>query len=118
MTLRIERDPFVEIIDFGDIKPEPPVLSEEEKYYVQKLSSLPLNSIIDGAQNQAMCHAIGQEIYQQYKEADPMNIYAGKEAVQKIYEAIGYNCQDGFLRKQYIKMAWERIGDNVWRWGI
>ena len=92
-------------------------LSPSEKEYVEKLSAItPLDSILDRSEGEAKCKALGQEIFDKYKTEAGGNSMAGKEAAQKICNAVVFMADDGALRKQYIERAWDGIGDDVWDW--
>ncbi|MBA3238673.1 MAG: hypothetical protein H0T62_10060 [Parachlamydiaceae bacterium] len=97
-----------------------PVLTGSEltkdQLYVQKLVNItPLDSILDRGEGERKCKAIGQEIFDYFKQKYG-NSDAGQNAVQRICEAVGHSAQDGHLRKQYIDRAWDGIGDNNWHW--
>lgn len=88
-----------------------------EAEYIQKLISItPLDSIIDRGEGEQSCKAIGQEIFDKYKEEAAGNSWAGKHAAVRICEAVISRAIDGSLRKQYIERAWDGIGDDTWRW--
>jgi hypothetical protein len=91
-------------------------LDYEEQAFVNRLVALPLHSILDRGEGENTCWRIGQEIYDKYRNEDPYNALAGKEAVQKICDAIEFNCADGKERKMCIERAWDEIGDNAWSW--
>lgn len=94
-----------------------PSLSASEKEYVEELCSIsPLNSILDMGAGESKCKAIGQEIFDKYKQEAGGLTDAGREAVKKICNAILFSASDGSLRKQYVERAWDGIGDNNWRW--
>lgn len=84
--------------------------------YVQKLINITLlDSIIDQGVVEEQCNAIGQEIFNHFKQKYG-NSGAGTEAVKRICDAVGFTAQDGRLRKPYISRAWDGIGDLNWRW--
>jgi hypothetical protein len=88
----------------------------EDYLYVQKLINItPLDSILDRGEGERKCKAIGQEIFDHFKQKYG-NSKAGQNAVQRICDAVGDTAKDGHLRKQYIDRAWDRIGDNSWLW--
>ena len=94
-----------------------PNLSEAEKAYVQILASItPLDSILDRKEGTKKCKEIGQQIFDQFKLASGGKTSAGREAAQRICDAIKFQATDGTLRKQYIERAWDGIGDEYWRW--
>lgn len=94
-----------------------PKLSVSERKYVEQLSSIkPLDSILDRDEGEARCKAIGQEIFNKYKEEAGGKSMAGKEAAQRICDAVVFIASDGALRKQYIERAWDGIGDANWDW--
>ena len=92
------------------------ILTREEKGFVQQLVDLPLRQILDCCEGQKQCKQIGQKIYEKFRDENPQNGCAGKEAVQKIWNAIPSYCPDGLERKLCIETAWNGIGDNTWRW--
>ncbi len=90
-------------------------LSGEE--YIEQLSAIrPLDAILDRGPVEKRCKAIGQEIFDKYKEEAGGNSNAGRKAVVNICDSIGTHAIDGSLRKQYIERAWDGIGDSNWRW--
>ena len=94
-----------------------PELSVSEREYAEKLSAIiPLDSILDEGEGESKCKAIGQEIFDKYKGENGGNSLAGKDAVQRICDAVVFIASDGALRKQYIERAWNKIGDDNWRW--
>lgn len=94
-----------------------PQLSKSEQEYVSKLTSIqPLDSILDRGEVQKKCKEIGQEIFDKYKRENGGNSFAGKDAAQRICNAVLFSCSDGQLRKQYIEHAWNGIGDKNWNW--
>ena len=95
---------------------EGPTLTSSEQVYVSKLCSLPLDSILDMKEGEKACKTIGQEIFDKFKKEAGGKTSAGKEAVQKICDAISFLALDGKLRRQYIDRAWQGIGDQSWDW--
>jgi len=91
-------------------------LTYEEQVFVQQLIALPLNLILDRDETENRCWVIGQQIYNKFKDANPSNRNAGKEAVERIFNAIPFYCTDGNMRKECIRNAWDEIGDNDWSW--
>ena len=95
-------------------------LSAEEKKYVQTLISLPLDSIIDCGVGEKKCEDIGQEIFDKAKAAHNRDSLAAKDALTRIWNAIGFSQsesqEDISFRKEYIACAWAGIGDDNWRW--
>lgn len=98
----------------------PPQLSAEEKEYVQRLISLPLDSIVDYGSGEKKCEDIGQEIFDKAKAAHNKDSLAAKDIVTRIWNAVSFNQSDSqeeaSFRKEYIKCAWSGIGDDTWRW--
>lgn len=95
---------------------EAPLLTADKKEYAEKLSSTPLEGILDRGLIESACKAMGQEIFDRYKLEAGGNSFAGKKAVVSICDAIPYVAADGFLRKQYIERAWDAMGDKEWQW--
>lgn len=94
-----------------------PDLSKSEAEFAKKLCQItPLKSILDRGIGEKGCKAIGQEIFDKYKKDSNNNSFAGKEAAQRICNAVKFLATDGSLRKDYIERAWNGIGDDHWRW--
>lgn len=97
--------------------------SQEEKLdtkklkldYIEKLRTLPFDSILDGKKGEKKCKAIGQEIFDKFKKECGSSL-AGKEAAQSICDAIKPLQPDGKLLSKHIEYAWDGIGDENWRW--
>lgn len=77
---------------------------------------MPLDAILDKGEVEKSCKAIGQEIFDRYKQEAGGSTEAGKVTAKKICEALREYAPDGKLRKQYIEHAWNGIGDSVWGW--
>ena len=91
-------------------------LTNEERVFLKQLIDLPLNLILDRDETENRCWVIGQQIYNKFKGENPSNLYAGKEAVERIFNAIPFYCTDGNMRKECIRYAWDEIGDSDWSW--
>lgn len=89
------------------------ITSENE--YVKKLMLLPLNSILDMSVGQAECKAIGQLAFDEFKNNADGSSLAGQKAVVEICNLLT-TAKDGVLRKYCVERAWDKIGDDEWRW--
>ena len=119
---------FDKVINMGSSSNATSTISSKEREYIQRLAVLDLDSILDSGSVEEKCKDIGQEIFDAYKadsqgkslvldKAAKQRISnAGKEAVQKICNAIRWNCSDGKLRQSHIERAWHGIGDEYWTW--
>lgn len=95
----------------------PPELSESEKEFVNQLNGItPMESILDEGEVEARCKAIGQEIFDKYKQENNGDSMAAKVAAQRICNSIAFTATDGKVRKQFVERAWAGIGDKNWRW--
>jgi len=92
------------------------LLTNEEKVFLKQLIDLPLHLILDRNETENRCWVIGQQIYNKFRNENSSNLYAGKEAVERIFNVIPLYCTDGYMRKVYIGKAWDEIGDDVWSW--
>jgi hypothetical protein len=88
--------------------------SLEELKYVIKLVSMPLDSIL--GEQESACKALGQEIFDKFKQANGNSTLAGRNAAVNICDALAFCAKDGSLRKRYVESAWDGIGDANWRW--
>jgi len=94
-----------------------PSLSSFEEIYVRKLTAItPLEAILDESEGERACKTLGQEIFDYYKRESGGSSLSGKLAVQRICETVALTAKDGPLRKQFIERAWDRIGDENWKW--
>ena len=84
-----------------------------EKQYVAELVSLPLHSILERGVGEKDCKALGQEIFDEFKDRAGGDSSAGREAVDRICERLTKMRR---LRKRYVERAWDGIGDSTWRW--
>lgn len=89
-----------------------PQLSAEEKQYVEELASMPLDFILTDKK----VKELGQKIFDQAKATHNEDTSKAKDVVIRICNAIYSSCNDGSLRRECIKQAWNGIGDDIWHW--
>lgn len=84
----------------------------EIQEYLQRLEAIPLPKDYANGWEPfvAKCKPIGQEIFDAYKK-ERGNSMAGKEMAMKVCNAL----QDP-IRSRTVEVAWDGIGDHVWRW--
>jgi hypothetical protein len=89
-----------------------PELKDKADQYFKELCDLPLSSILDNDQGQKTCKAIGQKIFETFKNCPGAADDQGKQAMRHILNQLRH-CPDGNLRAESVRLAWEGIGDNA-----
>lgn len=82
----------------------------------QWLYSVEVNSILDMGEGEKKCKEVGQKIFDHYKTAKKGDSEAGKEALERICNAARFLTDDGAIRKEHIRRAWSKVGDENWTW--
>lgn len=91
-------------------------LSKEEQEWVDMLNKLDATAILDGADNEKNVNAMGQLIFNIFKKSGGTT-EAGKKSCQRICDALAFTGdKDAQLRKSRVEAAWDRIGDDTFRW--
>ncbi|MBS0653121.1 MAG: hypothetical protein JSR39_06270 [Verrucomicrobia bacterium] len=93
-----------------------PVLSDQEKAYMNAVIALPLETILDNGDGEKRCKDLGQQIFDHFKQAAGADSNAGIEAMRKIADSLPFQGGDGRDRKEYVIRAWDRVGDANAYW--
>lgn len=95
---------------------EQPVLSGQEKVFLNTVKALPLATILDNGEGEKRCKELGQQIFDHFKQEADGDSKAGIEAMRKIADSLPFQCEDGRDRKEYVIRAWDRVGDANEYW--
>ena len=94
----------------------PPPLNDIEREFFKKLISLPIHSILDRGKGQQECKALGQKIFNYSKfENKGLSCY-GMDALQRVFNAMRFYCNDSAHREVLVRWAWDGVGDYCERW--
>ena len=94
----------------------PPTLTPKEQEYVGKLTALKLDSILDQGPGEKACKALGQEVFDHFKNLPGGSSVKGIAAMKNVCNALWFQGGDGRLRKQYVERAWDGVGDSYEQW--
>jgi hypothetical protein len=105
-----------QVIGFSSAPNHRPVLSQEHQCFLLRLKGLSLDSILDRAEGEAACKAIGQEAFDYFKDRKKGDSRSAFRDIQAIVNEIHFSGGDGPLRKQYIERAFDGVGDETKSW--
>jgi len=92
-------------------------LYHEKQDYIKELSNIALESFYDETGGSEKCKAIGQQIFDRYKQFSFGETLIGMEATSAIWNEIAVSGKaNDHLLQQFVAGAWEGIGDENCRW--
>lgn len=92
-------------------------LYHEKQDYIKELSEIPLESFYDGTGGDEKCKAIGQQIFNHYKEFAFGETIIGMEATSTIWNEIATSGKaTDYILQKFVARAWKGIGDKKCRW--
>lgn len=95
-----------------------PILNDMEREFLKKIISMDPNTMLDRGKEQEKCRALGQQVFNYFKNCPGGSSLRGKTALCNVYFALEFHCDDGRLRQQLVMWAWRGVGDSAEKWSI
>jgi hypothetical protein len=92
---------------------EIPELKSKADQYTEELRNLETSSILDGDQGQKACRAIGQRIFETFKNYPGAGEDHGRQAMRYVCNQLEGADANGNLHAESVRFAWQGIGESA-----